>query len=199
MIHPLVTTQNSQVTLELHFDADQEGSDLSHELRRDTPNGTDPNPETGPHADSLYFAAGEQLGLQITGHGAAGGDVPPGTQFVSFQVIDCVITTRPQVIQRGIGLTTKYAVPSPFQQAVGACYPVALDFSASASGLDPDNERTVTQTWKRTLDIGVTPGLWELSLVLTVRIVRGPGSVEELRVLSFDPETEVGGNGTLKL
>lgn len=198
MTDPLSTPQNSQVILELHFDVDQEGSDLGHELQRGSPNGGNPNPDTGPHADSLYFATGEQLALKIVGHGTAAEGVAPESRFVSFQVIDCVITTRPQVIQRGLGLTTKYAVPSPFQQAVGACYPLALDFSVSASGLVPEGERTVIQTWKRTLDIGVTPGLWELSLVLTVRIVRGVGSVEELRVFSFDPETEVGGNGTLK-
>jgi hypothetical protein len=198
MTHQATLTPISQVMLEVHFDADQNGSDLSHTLSRVSPGAPDPEPASGVHADSLYFAPGEQLSLKVTGRGSAGPDVRADSKFVSFQVIDCVITTRPQVIQRGAGLATKYAAPSPFQQAIGACYALALDFSASLSGLSPDDERKVTQTWKRTLDIGITPGLWELSLVMTVRITRGPGSVDELRVLSFDPETEVGGNGGLK-
>lgn len=191
-------TPLSRVLLELHFDADQNGSDLSHSLRRITPGAPDPEPSTGVHADSMYFAPGEQVSLRVTGHGSAGTGVPADRKFVSFQVIDCVIITRPQVVQRGEGVPTMYAPPSPFQQAVGACYPLELDFSPSLNGLSHAGERTVTQTWKRTLDVAITPGLWELSLVMTVRITRGPGSVTELRVLSFDPETEVGGNGTIK-
>jgi hypothetical protein len=199
MTHQPTLVPISQVVLDVYFDADQNGSDLSHTLRRVTPGAPDPEPVSGTHADSLYFAPGEQLSFQVTGRGSVDAGVPGDGKFVSFQVIDCVITTRPQVIQRGGGLPTKYAAPSPFQQAIGACYPLELDFSASVSGLLNEGERKVTQRWKRTLDIGITPGLWELSLVMTVRITRGPGSVDELRVLSFDPEAEVGGNGTLKL
>jgi hypothetical protein len=195
MSHVLNAVQATKAMLYLHFDVDQTTSSLSYELVRDSSNAPDPQPKTGPHADSLSFVPGEALGIEIAGYGPIHA-TDPSQDFVSFQVVDCAIVTRPQVIQCGQGLDTAYAVPSPFQQALGACYPLALDFSASASGLET-GRRAVTQTWKRTLDIGLTPGIWKLSMVLTVRITRGVGIMDEVRVLSFDPETEVGGNGTM--
>lgn len=192
MTQPLKLTPPSQVILQLTFDADQDGSDLSHFVVRGSPTTPDPNPTQGRHADSLYFAPGEQVLVQVIGSGSK------GSSFDSFQVIDCAIITRPQVVQRGIGLATKYAAPSPFLQAVGASYPLELDFYASVNPLESGGERVVVQNWKHALDVALTPGMWDLSLVLTVRITRGPGSVDEVRVLSFDPETEVGSTGTVK-
>lgn len=196
MTHTKILEQQAQVTLKLSFDADQNGRELAYVLVRDTPGTPDPNPTHGPYADSLYFAPGEQLSVQVTCSGAR------AKRFDSFQIIDCVFITRPQVVQRGRDLQTKYAAPSPFQQAIGACYPMALDFYAvpDNGGIEPihTDERIVTQYWKRTLDIGLTPGLWSLSFAMTVRITRGLGSVDEVRVFSFDPEAEVGGPGTIK-
>ena len=196
MTHPRMLEPQAQVTLKLSFDADQNGSGLAHALVRDGSGTPDPNPTHGKYADSLYFAPGEQLSVQVTGSGAR------KLGFDSFQIIDCVFITRPQVVQRGSDLPTKYAAPSPFQQGIGACYPMALDFYAvpGNSGIEPihTDERIVTQYWKRTLDIGLTPGLWSLSFSMTVRITRGLGAVDEVRVFSFDPEAEVGGPGTIK-
>lgn len=188
--------QPTKAMLHLHFDVDQTTSSLSHKVVRASNSTPDPNHTTGRHADSLYFAPGETLGIKVIGYGKVG-TRDPSEDFVSFQVVDCAFFTRPGVIQCGQGLDTVYAVPSPFQQALGACYPLALDFTPAAGGILTNGERVVAQTWKRTLDIGLTPGVWRLSLVLTIRITRGPGIMDELRVLSFDPETEVGGNGTL--
>ncbi|MES2317592.1 MAG: hypothetical protein V4631_08870 [Pseudomonadota bacterium] len=198
MSHTEILKPRPHVTLKLSFDADQNGSELVHSLVADNPGTPDPNPTHGPYADSLYFAPGEQVSVQITCSGSR------AKRFDSFQIIDCVFITRPQVVQRGRDLPTRYAAPSPFLQAIGACFPMALDFYAvadnSGSGIEPihTDERIVTQYWKRTLDIGLTPGLWSLSFAMTVRITRGLGSVDEIRVFSFDPEAEVGGAGTVK-
>jgi hypothetical protein len=190
-------TPFSEVILEVAFSVDQLGSDLRHTLARVTPDAPDPQPDSGVHAESLYFAPGEQVRFKVTGRGAVG-NRSAADAFVSFQIIDCVLITRPRVIQMAAGLPTLYAAPSPFLQATGASYPLALDFAPTASGLLPDGVRTVTQQWKHSLNVGFNPGLWELSLVLTVRIMRGAGAITEMRVFSFDPEAEVGGNGTLK-
>jgi hypothetical protein len=56
----------------------------------------------------------------------------------------------------------------------------------------PDLTR-ISQEWKHNLDVGQLKGRWELSFVLTVRIVRGEQDLPELRVFSFDPEASVGG------
>lgn len=190
--------EDSQVILEVMFDVDQVSTDLDHTLARITPGAPDPQPVTGAHADSLYFAPGEQMCLKVTGNGRIGEGVAADDAFVSFQIVDCAIITRPRVVQLAAGLPTRYAAPSPFQQAGAAVYPMALDFAPTFIDMEPDGVRSVTQHWKRTLDVGLAPGLWDLSLVLTIRVMRGAGAVDQLRVYSFDPETEVGGNGTLK-
>ena len=55
----------------------------------------------------------------------------------------------------------------------------------------------IRQEWKHNLDVGYTAGRWELSFVMTVRIMRGEDTQPELRVFSFDPESSVGGDTTL--
>ncbi|MGK5027526.1 hypothetical protein [Janthinobacterium sp. RB2R34] len=192
----ITLTPPAQSLLHLSFDADQRGSGLGHTLTRISSTTPDPTPRVGVHADGLYFAPGEQLLLRVTASGAA--EKNNADAFDSFQIIDCVIITRPQVIQRGAGLASKYSPPSPFLQAIGSCYPLQLDFRATVNPLTHDNVRIVSQDWKGSLDIGVSPGMWDLSLVLTVRITRGPGAISEVRVFWFDPETEVGSTGTMK-
>lgn len=191
--HTTLPTPPDQVQLRVWFDVDQQGEQLGYDLVRENPITPNPQPGHGPNADSMYFAAGEQVSLQVTCSGKAG-------DFDAFQIIDCVIVTRPQLVQLGAGLPTRYAAPSPFLQAIGACYPMALDFQASVdlAHQKETGERVVVQDWKRTLDIGWTPGRWDLSFSMTVRITRGGGTIDEVRVLGFDPESEVGGTGTIK-
>lgn len=179
------------VLLRISFDADQESEELNYVTLRKTPPTPNPQPNQGGHADSLYLAAGEQLGIQIVCSSA----MQHG--FASFQIVDCAILTRPQVVQRGPGVKTQFASPSPFLQAIGAWCPLALDFQASVEE-SANGALVVTQQWKRTLDVGYSGGFWDLSFVMTVRITRGAGAVDEVRVFSFDPECEVGTTGTLK-
>lgn len=196
----MTTTSNTnptlpaKTTLRIWFDADQQGSDLAYQLVRDNPGTPDPQPHQGPHADSLYFAPGEEVELQIIGSGAVKGG------FDSFQLIECVIVTRPQVVQRGPNMVTRYAAPSPFLQSVGACYVLPLDFRATLDCKGELNgpERRITQDWKHSLNVGFTPGMWELSFLMTVRITRDAGTISEVRVFGFDPESEVGSTGTEK-
>jgi hypothetical protein len=74
--------------LEVFFDADQASYDLDYRLQ---------SPIRGRRADSMYFSPGEQLRISVVG---AGSQVDKSTAFESFQVIDCVIVTRPQAVQR---------------------------------------------------------------------------------------------------
>ncbi|MES2757702.1 MAG: hypothetical protein V4693_10040 [Pseudomonadota bacterium] len=190
-MNELLTPPPALVLLKISFDADQQSEELNYIALRETAPTPDPQPAQGGHADSLYFAPGEQVAIQIICSG--------GTEngFASFQIVDCAILTRPQVVQRAPGMRTQFASPSPFLQAIGAWCPLALDFQAtieeSATG-----SLVVAQQWKRTLDVGYSAGFWDLSFVMTVRITRGAGAVDEVRVFSFDPECEVGTTGTLK-
>lgn len=181
--------------LKIWFDVDQTSAQLDHtiERARATPKSTpDPEPKDGKHAGSIYFETGETLGLQVIGSGTI------ASKFTSFQIIDCHIISRPQIIQCGTDVTTKYAAPSPFLQAVGPCHKLDLNNFSATRHTVGHTELVITQDWGHTLQVGHARGRWDLSFMLTVRILRDPGAVEDVRVLWFDPESEVGTAGTLK-
>lgn len=185
----------ARLVLEVGFDVDQQTDQLAYRLRPDQmfPPQPSPNPRRGGYANSLYFNAGDQVAVQVAG-GADKVHGKPG--FVSFQIVDCTIITQPQVVRRDTGVRTEYAPPSPFSQSLGACIRLPLDFTTHVT-VNSDDYFELTQNSKSTLDVAYSPGLWELSMVLTVRIVRGLGEADELRVFSFDPEAEVGSIGTM--
>ena len=175
-------SQPTDVTLTVGFDADQIGDRLASSFA--SSDGPDPNHRTGLFTGEIRLCEGERFHLTVLGSGR------PDT-YRSFQIVDCCLITRPMIVSAGEGRTTRYAPPSPFTQAIGASYALPLDFTSSMTEKGPDL-RLVTQQWKRTLDVGNTPGRWHLSLLLTVRIFRGEDRPDEIRVFSFDPETEVG-------
>src|SRR5471032_687794 len=119
--------------------------------------------------------------------------------FTSFQIVDCCIITVPQLTQIGPKVPTIYSPPSPFLQSVGATYHLPLDFEIQKLLGEPADPpmRHIRQEWKHNLDVGYAAGRWELSFVITVRIMRGEDVQPELRVFSFDPESSVGGESTL--
>jgi hypothetical protein len=181
------------VLLKVNFDADQLSSLLRYRLERPAAAAAaaepPPEPDDGMYADSLHFGPGEQLSVRVVGGGGPG--------FAGFQVVDACFITRPQVLLRTVDFGTQFAPPSLFVQSLGATLALGLDLDAGVPVVDPDGYLRVAQTWKSTLDVVGVAGIWELSFVLTVRILRGDGS-EHLRVFSFDPESEVGGPSTVK-
>lgn len=184
-----------RLVLEVRFDVDQQTDQLSCRLYPDTmfPPKPDPNPRHGGYANSLYFTPGDQVAVRVIG---GGNKVDGKPTFASFQIVDCTIVTRPQVVRRDSGVRTRYAPPSPFSQALGASFHVPLDYSSHITANDQQYYE-LTQNWKSTLDVAYCQGLWDLSMVLTVRIVHGADGADEVRVFSFDPETEVGSQGTI--
>lgn len=174
-------THPTEVHLTVGFDADQTSDQLAFGF--ESSDGGDPNHPTGLFAGEIHFREGEIFHLAVTGSGR------PAT-FRSFQIVDCCLITRPMIVNAGENRTTRYAVPSPFTQAIGASHALELDFTSSMT--HTPELRLVTQHWKRTLDVGNTPGRWDMSLLLTVRIFRGEDRPDDIRVFSFDPETEVG-------
>lgn len=179
-------THNKNVTLTVGFDIDQTTDALSHHFHsRDHGH---PNPITGLYAGEVYLREGEHFHLKVKGGGPSG-------ELASFQILDCCLVTRPHVISTGPGLPTRHATPSPFLQAIGASYQFPLDFSTEVSDNLEQRYRVITQHWKHTLDVSHSRGRWDLSLVLTVKILRGPVLLPEIRVFSFDPEGQVGPGG----
>ncbi|ELX09924.1 hypothetical protein Jab_2c20080 [Janthinobacterium sp. HH01] len=181
-----MTKDGQYALLSVSFDADQSSSNLNWSL---TEAGGNARPSRGAAAGAVQFYQGESVFLQVAGGAAASSD------FSAFQIVECCLVTRPQMISCGPGVPTRYATPSPFLQSLGASYVFENDYTATVSEDTPGGYRTITQIWKRSLDIEHLDGSWELSLNLTVRILRGQAALPELRVFRFDPEVQVG-NGT---
>jgi len=173
--------------LSVHFDADQTTNQLDYAF---TSCDGSADPRHGQYMGGVHFKAGQHVYLDVNCCGSK------ESGFTSFQIVDCSFISLPQLTQIGPDVPTRYAAPSPFLQAIGAVYPLALDFESHTLPQDPElpNLRRIRQEWKHNLDVGHTKGRWELSFVITVRIFRGEQSLPELRVFSFDPETSVGGD-----
>lgn len=169
------------VLLSISFDIDQVGSQLDWSLMPNV------RPVTGKDSGGIAFTTGDTVEVEVNAYGLM-------SDFSSFQIVDCCLVTLPEVLQIGDKVPTLYSAPSPFVQSVGASYPISLDFSVSAEdhvGKDKRHRR-ITQFWKHNLNVNHAHGRWELSLILTVRIMRGLGNVTETRVFNFDPECQVG-------
>ena len=182
-----MTYEKPWMKLSVHFDADQTGSQLDYSFK--SCDGT-AHPYHGPNTGSVHFERGQHVYLDVTCCGSE------KSGFTTFEIIDCCIISVPQLTQIGPKVPTIYSPPSPFLQAVGATYSLPLDFEIQQLLGDtvPPTLHHIRQEWKHTLDVGYASGRWELSFVITVRIMRGEDSPPELRVFSFDPESSVGGN-----
>ena len=182
-----MTPVSPWMKLSVHFDADQTSSELDYKFI--SCDGT-ADPRHGEYMGGVHFQPGQHVYLDVNCCGSK------KSGFTSFQIVDCCIVTIPQLTQIGPNVPTVYSPPSPFLQAIGAAYPLQLDFESHLLPPDPElpDLRRIRQEWKHTLDVDHTKGRWELSFVITVRILRGEGVQPELRVLAFDPESSVGGS-----
>jgi hypothetical protein len=173
-----------RVVLTVRFDADQISPQLNYKLKRplQAASDTPPEPEEGEYAGSLYFNPGEELALRVVGAG--------GENFSGFDIVECCFVSVPQILACGPQVPTVYSKPSMFEGVNGAVLPICLDFQTT-NVPQKDGRQLVVQSWKDTVDITKVHGRWELSFYLTVRIRRRDES-SELRVFSFDPESEVG-------
>jgi hypothetical protein len=178
-----VNTDPKAVLLKVSFDVSQTSDALDWEF---LPNS---RPTKGNHAGGILFQPKEKLFLEIDGIGS------DKSGFSGFDIIECCLITMPQIIQIGAKLPLKYAAPSPFRDVPSAVFSFPHDFQ---EGVVPapseivNRERQFKQTWQGDLVVAEAPGRWELSFVVTVRIHYGSTQPSELRVFSFDPETEVG-------
>jgi hypothetical protein len=184
-----MTPVSPWMKLSVHFDVDQITNQLDYSFT--SCDGT-ADPRHGPYMGGVHFQQGQHVYLDVTCCGSE------KSGFTSFQIVDCCIISVPQLTQIGPKVPTVYSPPSPFLQAVGATYSLPLDFEAKillGEQGDPAQPplRRILQEWKHNLDVGYATGRWELSFVMTVRIMRGEGVQPELRVFSFDPESSVGG------
>ena len=176
--------------LSVHFDADQITNQLNYNF---TSCDGSADPHYGPNMGGVHFKKGQNVYLDVTGCGNK------ASGFTTFEIIDCCIISVPQLTQIGPKIPTVYSPPSPFIQTVGATYNLPLDFESQLLPQNPElpELQHIRQEWQHNLNVGDANGRWELSFVITVRILRGESIQPELRVFSFDPESSVGGDGVL--
>jgi hypothetical protein len=148
--------------------------------------------QENPHWNrDIEFDAGQEFRIAIT---ASDKD---NTGLESFEVIDCCLITRPQIICCGPGVRTRYAPPSPFSSAEGeergALFRIApsafIPLGTSSDSIE--KARKITLLWDNHLTVGNINGFWEISFYVTVLIKRAKEEAAQLRVFYFDPEGEV--------
>lgn len=172
--------------LKTQFDIDQVSDVLAwHFVRLDGA----PNPDHGKDAGMISFTAGQDFHVQIE---ATGKDA-----FNGFTVLDCCMITRPFIYSCGPKVPTEYAPPSMFApKLLGEIVPATIrlpgqDFEVILKDAAAPPYHSVLQAWCNHLTVGGFLGRWDMSFVLTVKILRKDGT-SKLRVFSFDPETDVG-------
>lgn len=172
------------VTFFTRFDVDQISAKLDWYTSGDS------QPPTGKHSGAVYFGHEDIVKFEVQGGGTLA-DMPNNPHpLVSFEIVDCCIITRPQIVECGPAAVTQYAPPSPFSGSLSACHQLALKFTKSSSV--KNQYLQITEKWDSHLQIGKQNGRWEISLYLTVKITRKGLSEPAYRVFYFDPEGEVG-------
>jgi len=167
------------VTLRVSFDAAQISSALVwHAIEGDPARSA--YKSQGRFAGALHFDKGDLFEIELIGYGQLG-------ELDGIEIVGANIITMPHT-----SVHTRSA-PSPFQDGHAV---VALnDWSAMEMIGQPDPERLgyLSRT-KAPLQVVQETGRWELSLVVTVNVLRA-GQRSVLRVFAFDPESEVGTGG----
>ena len=171
--------------LVIGFDADQISDQLAYTFA--STDGPPARHPTGLFGGEIHFDKDSVFRLSVLGSGKTG-------RLHDFKVLDCTLITKPMIIAASAH-GTKYAAPSPFHKVTGACCKLPLDFAPAEPGEHDPQTVLVKKDWTHELRVGDIDGRWDLSLILTVEIIRHPGARPEPRVFSFDPESQVGAGG----
>ena len=171
---------DSTVTLRVSFDAAQISSALVwHAVEGDPARNA--YKSQGRHAGSLHFEKGDLFAIELQAFGELG-------MLAGIEIIDASIITLPHT-----SLSTGSA-PSPF--ASDHAVVQVGDWSKPELQAQPDPLRIGYECHTLApLQVTQESGRWELSLVVTVRLLRKDNTRSELRVFAFDPESEVGTGG----
>jgi hypothetical protein len=181
------------MTLSATFDVNQRSDRMDWQfLDIGVVPGQPPQPG-GDHWNSdVFFSAGQSFRIAFT----ATDKENKGLE--SFEILDCCLITRPQILRCGKDALTLYAPPSPFVtasgEACGASYPIPGSAFFSTTTEEPGESVQQTLQWDDSLTVGGINAHWQMSLYMTVSIQLS-GSQPQLRVFYFDPESEIG-NGT---
>lgn len=166
---------HGEACIDVSFDVDQISSDLAWNV--ENARGDSVYSLHGRYAGAVRLDPRDPVHVRVTGYG-------PSDSLLDVQVVEAMLYAVPY--------HTNYWLPSPF----------STDRAATVIGDWTPSERAygkhfaLTSRSRGALRVIHQSGRWQLSLVLTVRIVRRALAGEVLppiyRVFSFDPETEIG-------
>lgn len=170
--------------LETKFDVDQVSDNLAWRFVRRDGQGS---PDKGKEAGSINLTVGEAFHVRVK--------AVSKNRIEGFEVINFCLVSRPYIYQCGPGVVTEYAPPSQFAadkpgEIRGACTNLPADEFVRGAVDATERYHAIEQDWTGHLTVGEFQGRWELSVILTVKILRQDGSCS-VRVFSFDPETDV--------
>lgn len=171
-------TTATHAILRVTYDTDQLGNALL--WRVDTSSGRNLLAVQGRYAGALHFEPKDEVYVEVTGSGRI-------ATFASSRILAAHLITRPHA---GNG---RFSPPSPFSDETAVVE--LADWSKPELMDDPPTEsRYCLQRTTRPLPVIQASGSWELSFVLTVALVFDDNGRKrkQIRVFSFDPESEVG-------
>jgi hypothetical protein len=176
----------SRITLAVNFHVDQRSVNLNWAFKQ---NGVAMSIGNGNHSGAWLFGAGDVLGLELTAH---------MSEPCEVSIVDCHLINAPALDMSapagnsaGNPVGGYLLAPSPFfvpddPVLGGAVINFACDGFHGARS--PDGGQR--QIANRSLTVRNRAGSWELSFIMTVKIVSG--RIVRYRVFSFDPEVQVG-------
>lgn len=165
------------VRLHVSFDADQVSSSLVWHAVEGTP-ARNAFHAQGRHAGALHFEKGDQFAIDLTAFGNT-------ATLKGLELLEAVLVTMPHTS------VDRRSAPSPFATEQAVLRLAAWTKPESSPEPDPLRVRWTTRMVAPVSVLQET-GRWELSLIVTVRLLRPEGQRSELRVFAFDPESEVG-------
>lgn len=167
-----------ETVLRVSFDIEQRGAHLFWRAA-DGENERDVFTATGRYAGAVYLREGDAVSVEVTGYGT--------DRLISTNLIDAVLCAMP------LHGTGERLPPSPFSHTRASA---SIDQWLPGEIRSHRNGRLKASVQRSSTPLQVVQdsGRWMLSLVLTVMIesATDDGHLNEIRVFSFNPETEVG-------
>lgn len=169
-------TEAKSAVITVTFDVAQGGDRLCWSAKADD-GGSDCYKKSGKHAGSIHWEPGESIFLEIRSLGDR-------ASYIGFTIVSVTLIAIPresQVAQLLAG-----------DSATGTWTAADFDLLPHSS---PNLERLeVAYRGKVPLPIAATikAGIWELSMVLTVKVNRHDDVCDQARIFRFDPEVQIG-------
>lgn len=170
------TTEAKSAVITVTFDVAQRGNRLCWSAKAED-GGSNCYKKSGKHAGSIHWEPRESIFLEIRSLGDCG-------SYIGFTIVSVTLIAIPREYQVAQLLAG--------ESATGTW--TAADFDPLPHPSPNPELLEVAYRGKVPLPIAekIESGIWELSMVLTVKVKRNDGVCDQVRVFMFDPEVQIG-------